>query len=215
VEWALAAEAAGAQGITCHLRKDRRHVQDADVRRLREALATLLNLESSLDEEMLGLALVSGADEVCLVPESRQEITTEGGLDVLAERRRLGPALARLQGAGMLVSLFVDPDAAPLEAAADLGADFVELHTGAWANAAPGAARERELARLAAAAELGHRLGLRINAGHGLDYENVRPVACLPWVEELNIGHSIVARALFSGVERAIREMLALVETRA
>jgi pyridoxine 5-phosphate synthase len=214
VEWALAAEAAGVHGITCHLRKDRRHVQDADVRALRNAIRTLLNLESSLDPEMLALALESGADEVCLVPENRQEITTEGGLDVLGERGRLEPAVAELRQAGILVSLFVDPDPAPLEAAAALGADFVELHTGAYANAAPGAARERELARLVRSAELGRRLGLRINAGHGLDYENVRPIARLPGVEELNIGHSIVARALFSGVEAAIHSMLALVEQR-
>ncbi len=209
VAWALAVEAAGAHGITCHLRKDRRHVQDEDLRRLRAAVTTLLNLESSLDEEMLAIALASGADEVCLVPENRQEITTEGGLDVVAERARLAAAIPRLQGAGILVSLFVDPDAPALEAAAALGADFVELHTGAYANAA-GAARAAELERLVRAAELGHRLGLRVNAGHGLDHENVVPVARLPHVEELNIGHALVARALFSGVERSIREMLAL-----
>ena len=214
VEWALAAEAAGVHGITCHLRKDRRHVQDADVRALRKAIRTLLNLESSLDSEMLALAVESGADEVCLVPENRQEVTTEGGLDVLGERGRLEPALAELRQAGILVSLFVDPDAEPVRAAAELGADFVELHTGAYANARTGPARERELARLVRAAELGLRSGLRINAGHGLDYENVRPIAALPGVEELNIGHSIVARALFSGVEASIREMLALVEKR-
>lgn len=214
VAWALEAEAAGAQGITCHLRKDRRHVQDEDVRRLRAAVTTLFNLESSLDEEMLALALESGAEEVCLVPENRQEVTTEGGLDVVAERARLARAIPRLRERGILVSLFVDPDEAQLAAAAALGADFVELHTGAWANAGgladPGPGR-RELERLVAGAERAHALGLRVNAGHGLDPSNVRPIAALPWLEELNIGHALVARALFVGVRAAIEEMLALV----
>lgn len=207
VEWALAAERAGAHGITCHLRKDRRHVQDDDLRRLRAAVSTLLNLEASLDPEMIAIALESGAEAICLVPENRQEITTEGGLDVLRERARLAEALPRLAERGALVSLFVDPDPAVLEASAALGAPFVELHTGAYANAT-GSGRERELERLQRAAELGQRLGLRVNAGHGLDYDNVRPVADLPHVEELNIGHAIVARALFVGVEGAIRGML-------
>jgi len=209
VEWALLVERAGAQGITAHLRKDRRHIQDADIARLRRQVTTLLNLESSLDEEMLALALESGADEVCLVPENRAEITTEGGLDVLAERQRLARALPRFRARGIAVSLFVDPEAAQLEAAAALEADFVELHTGAYANAA-GAARTRELARLEAGARQARALGLRVNAGHGLDYDNVAAVALLPHVEELNIGHSIVARALFVGVDAAVREMLAL-----
>jgi len=207
VEWALLAERAGAHGITCHLRKDRRHVQDADVRELRRRVTTLLNLESSLDEEMVRLALESRADEVCLVPENRQEVTTEGGLDVARERRRLGEALPRFVERGILVSLFVDPESHQLEAAAELGASFVELHTGAYANA-PAERREEELARLSFAAEEAHALGLRVNAGHGLDLENVGPVAHLAHVEELNIGHALVARALFVGVERAVGEML-------
>jgi pyridoxine 5-phosphate synthase len=207
VDWALAAERAGAHGITCHLRKDRRHVQEDDVRRLRASIGTLLNLESSLDPEMITIALESGAQAICLVPENRQEITTEGGLDVVRERARLAEALPRLAERGALVSLFVDPDPAVLEASSELGAPFVELHTGAYANAS-GDERERELERLASAAERGHRLGLRINAGHGLDYDNVRPVAELPHVEELNIGHAIVAHALFVGVEAAIVQML-------
>jgi len=206
VAWALEAEAAGAQGITCHLRKDRRHVQDEDVRLLRERIATLLNLEASLDEEMVERALASGADEVCLVPENRREITTEGGLDVIAEHERLTAAVPRFRERGMLVSLFVDPDAAQLAAAAALGAIFVELHTGAYANAG-GDGRAHELERLARGAEEAHRLGLRVNAGHGLDYDNVTPVAALPWLEELNIGHAIVARALFTGVRAAVAEM--------
>jgi len=207
VDWALAAERAGAHGITCHLRKDRRHVQDEDLRRLRASIRTLLNLETSLDPAMLAIALASGAEAICLAPENRQEITTEGGLDVLRERGRIAEVLPRFADRGALVSLFIDPDREVLEAAAELGTPFVELHTGAYANAG-GAERERELERLIAAAELGHRLGLRINAGHGLDYDNVQPVARLPRVEELNIGHAIVAHSLFVGVERAIGEML-------
>lgn len=208
VAWALMAEEAGAHGITCHLRQDRRHIQDADLRRLRTAVRTLLNLETSLDQEMLAIAAASGANAFCLVPENRQEITTEGGLDVRAERGRLIEAIPRLSAAGGVVSLFVDPDTDQIEVSAEVGAAFVELHTGAYANAA-GAARERELARLAAAAERAHALGLRVNAGHGLDHDNVLPIARLPRVEELNIGHAIVGRALFVGVERAVREMLA------
>jgi len=210
VDWALAAEQAGAHGITCHLRKDRRHIQDGDVRRLRASIGTLLNLETSLDPEMVAIALESGAEAICLVPENRQEITTEGGLDVLRERGRIADVLPRFAERGALVSLFVDPELEVLEATAELGAPFVELHTGAYANAR-GAERERELERLVRAAEHGQRLGLRINAGHGLDYDNVRPVAGLPHVEELNIGHAVVAQALFVGVERAVGEMLAAI----
>ncbi len=207
VAWALRAEEAGAQGITCHLRQDRRHIQDADLRRLRSAVRTLLNLETSLDPEMLAVASSSGANAFCLVPEKRQEITTEGGLDVRAEEARVADAVRRLAETGSLVSLFIDPDLDQVAAAAASGAPFVELHTGAYANAA-GSARERAFARLVAAAEHAHAQGLRVNAGHGLDYGNVRPIALLPFVEELNIGHAIVARSLFVGVETAVRGML-------
>lgn len=212
VEWALAAERAGAHGITVHLRKDRRHIQDDDVARLRERVTTLLNLESSLDEEMLGLAVKSGAQAFCLVPENRAEVTTEGGLDTARERGRLAEAVPRLRASGGLVSLFVDPDPASLEVAREVGAPFVELHTGAYANAR-GAARAAELERLVAAAKRAHELGLRVNAGHGLDYDNVAPVAALPHLEELNIGHAIVARALHVGVAQAIAQMLAAIQT--
>ena len=208
VEWAALAERAGAQGITCHLRKDRRHILDADLPRLRAAVKTLLNLESSIEPEMIAIALASGAEEVCLVPENRAEITTEGGLDVVRERRRLAEVLPRLYERGILVSLFVDPERALLEEAAALEAHFVELHTGAYAGAS-GRARERELERLAEGARAAHALGLRVNAGHGLDYDNVGAVAALPHVEELNIGHAIIARSLFTGAEAAVREMLA------
>lgn len=209
VEWAVLAERAGAHGITCHLRRDRRHLQDADVPRLRQRVR-LLNLETCLAVEMLAHALASGADEVCIVPENRAEVTTEGGLDAAGERARLSEVLPRFRERGMLVSLFVDPDPRQLEAAAVLEADFVELHTGAYANAS-GQARTRELERLTAGAIRAHELGLRVNAGHGLDYENVAPVAALPQVEELNIGYAIIARSLFAGAETAVREMLALV----
>lgn len=208
VEWAVLAERAGAQGITCHLRKDRRHILDADLPRLRAAVTTLLNLESSLDPEMIGIALASRAEEVCLVPENRAEITTEGGLDVRKEKQRLAAALPRFRERGIAVSLFVDPDLEALDEAAAVEADFVELHTGAYANAA-GAERTRELERLIRAAERAHALGLRVNAGHGLDHDNVTPVAALPHLEELNIGHAIVARSLFVGVEASVGEMLA------
>lgn len=208
VEWAVLCERAGARGITCHLRKDRRHILDADLPKLRARVTTLLNLECSLDEEMIAIALGSGADEACLVPENRAEITTEGGLDVVQERARLASVIPRLKERRIAVSLFVDPDRPQLEAAAALGADFVELHTGSYANT-EGPARGRELERLIEAALAAHALGLRVNAGHGLDYDNVGPVAGLPHVEELNIGHSIVARALFVGVDAAVKQMLA------
>jgi pyridoxine 5-phosphate synthase len=205
VEWAVLAERAGAQGITCHLRKDRRHISDEDLVRLRQRVTTLLNLESSLDNEMVAIGLTSGADEICLVPENRQEITTEGGLDVVGERERLTKAMALYREREIPVSLFIDPDPPQLEAAAALEADYVELHTGAYANRV---GDERELERLVDGAERAHALGLKVNAGHGLDYDNVGPVARLPHLLELNIGHSIVARAVFVGVEAAIQEML-------
>lgn len=208
VAWAQRCLAAGAHGITCHLRKDRRHIQDADVARLREATPTLLNLEVSLDAEMLGLAAVSRADAFCLVPENRQEITTEGGMDVVRELPRLLDAVPRLTEAGGVVSLFVDPDLAQLEACARAAAPFVELHTGSYANAS-GARRAAELQRLIDAARYAGQIGLRVNAGHGLDCDNVGPVAALAEVEELNIGFALVARAVFDGVEAATRDLLA------
>lgn len=207
VRYALECEAAGAEGITCHLRRDRRHVQDADVARLRAEIGTLLNLECSLHPEMVEIALASGADAFCLVPENRAEVTTEGGLDVLREAARLADVVPALTERGGLVSLFVDPEPAQLAACAASGAPFVELHTGAYANAT-GAARAAELERLVAAAEEAHRLGLRVNAGHGLDEDNVAPIARLPHLEELNIGFAIVAQSLFHGVRPAVGRML-------
>lgn len=211
VEWALAAEKAGAHGITCHLRKDRRHVQDADIHRLRESIGTLLNLEVSLDPEMLGLAEGSKAEAFCLVPENRLEITTEGGLDVIREKERLAEAVPRLTEAGGAVSIFIDPDPKQLDAAAALGAPFVELHTGSYASAS-GAVREAELARLVDATDHARSIGLRVNAGHGLDFENVTPVAAIDGVEELNIGFAMVAQAVFDGVDGTVKRMLRLIE---
>ena len=212
VEWALRAERAGAEGITCHLRVDRRHIQDADVRALRERIATRLNLELSLAPEIVEFALSSGADAFCIVPESRQEVTTEGGLDVIAERQRLAEAIPALAGRGGEVSLFIDPEPDQIEASAEVGALFVELHTGRYALAT-GDARVAELERLHLAAEKALDHGLRVNAGHGLDLGNVAPVALLPGLEELNIGFAIVAESLFTGVDDAVERMLDAIRT--
>jgi len=207
---AAACERAGAAGITVHLREDRRHIQDEDVRRLRASVATLLNLEMAATEEMTAIACAIRPDEVCIVPERRQELTTEGGLDVAAARGALERTIPRLRQAGIAVSLFVAPQREPVALAAQLGATIVELHTGAYAHA-EGAARSEELRRLTEAARQAHDLGLRVNAGHGLDCANVGPIARLPHVEELNIGYSIVCRALFIGLESAVREMAAAI----
>ena len=211
VAWALACEAAGADGITCHLRFDRRHIQDEDVRRLREAVTTPLNLELALTPEMVGLAIESGAELYCLVPESREELTTEGGLNVRAELERVREVTATLTEKGGVVSAFVDPDEEALEASAEAGCRYVELHTGAYANAAA-EETERELERLHTACERAHALGLGVNAGHGLTLNNVAAVARLPHVEELNIGYAIVAHALTVGVEAAVRAMKTAIE---
>jgi pyridoxine 5-phosphate synthase len=211
IEWALAAERAGAEGITFHLRKDRRHIQDADARALRAAVTTLLNFELSLAPEIVEIALDVGAEAYCLVPENRKEVTTEGGLDVIAERARLTKVIPRLIERGGAVSLFIDPDVDQVRAAAELGAAFVELHTGSYAEACNGGSGMAELQRLEVAALTARDLGLRVNAGHGLNYDNVREVAALPGVEELNIGHSIVSRSVFTGVDEAIGTMKRLI----
>ncbi|NJK59186.1 MAG: pyridoxine 5'-phosphate synthase [Oscillatoriales cyanobacterium SM2_1_8] len=208
---AVLAELAGADGITAHLREDRRHIQDRDVRLLRQTVRTHLNLEMAATPEMVAIALEVRPDYVTLVPERREEVTTEGGLDVVAAGDRLAQAVTRLQQAEIPVSLFVDAEAAQLQAAAATGARFVELHTGTYANALTDSARERELAVLKEGTALALGLGLRVNAGHGLTYWNVQPVAQIPGMEELNIGHSIIARAVLVGLERAVREMKALV----
>jgi pyridoxine 5-phosphate synthase len=205
-EAARLAERAGADSITVHLREDRRHIQDADVSALCADTQTRINLEMAVTDEMLGIAMRFGPADVCLVPEKRQELTTEGGLDVTANHPAVAAAVQRLSEAGIRVSLFIDPDPVQLRAATEVGAPVVELHTGTYADSKD-AAQRRELARLHEACELGHELGLQINAGHGLHLENVRPVARLPHMTELNIGHSIISRAIFVGLERAVQEM--------
>ena len=205
------AEKAGAIGITVHLREDRRHIQDSDVQRLCKSVKGKLNLEMALTAEMLGIAIKLRPDEVTLVPEKRAELTTEGGLKVKGRLAATRKGIARLKKAGIAVSLFITPDPAEIRASSLAGADFIELHTGAYAHAfarsgAKGAAGE--LARLWSGAELAAQLGLGLNAGHGLTYENVRPVAALPGLEDLNIGHNIVARAVMAGMEKAVREMI-------
>lgn len=210
VALALLAERAGADGITVHLREDRRHIQPRDVHRLRESIATRLNLEMACTPAMTRFALEVRPDAVCVVPENRSEVTTEGGLDAVGISRRLGRAIERLHAAGIAVSLFIEPDSAQIEEAARLGAPFVELHTGAYANAyADARRRPREFKRLYAGAEHAHALGLTVNAGHGINYVNIAEIRTLPSLHELNIGHSILSRALFTGIEESVREMKA------
>ena len=214
VEAALACERAGASSIVCHLREDRRHIHDADVRRLRRAITTRLNLEMSIAPDIVKAALAVRPDEVTLVPEQRHELTTEGGLDVARLSRRLKPLLGAFHTRSIAVSLFVDPVPRQLRAARQLGATRIELHTGRYANARTASARARELAILARAATLAKTLGLMVAAGHGLDYDTVRPVCGIPEIEELNIGFSIIARALSVGLAEAVKEMAALVAGR-
>ncbi len=209
VEFALGAERAGADGITVHLREDRRHIQDRDIWRLREKISTRLNLEMACTPAMTAFALKLKPDFVCLVPENREEVTTEGGLDIVGNRERVRVCVAAMNAAGIKASLFIDPDEPQLEASAKLGAPFVELHTGAYANAYFGLQRAREFERLRTGTVFGHRAGLTINAGHGINYVNIDEVRTLPHLHELNIGHSIVSRALFTGVEEAVRTMRA------
>jgi pyridoxine 5-phosphate synthase len=203
---ALMAEEAGADSITLHLREDRRHIQDRDVMVMREALQTRMNLEMAVTEEMLRMAQQVRPQDVCLVPESRQEVTTEGGLNVAGQSARIADAVAALGGAGIRVSLFIDPEAAQIDASRRAGAPVIELHTGAYAEA-EGGARAREFERLRSAAKHAASLGLTVNAGHGLNYHNVEPIAAIGEIIELNIGHAIVARALFDGLAKAVRDM--------
>lgn len=211
VSYALLAELGGADGITVHLREDRRHIQDRDVELLRQTVRSRLNLEMAATAEMEAIALRIRPDMVTLVPEKRQEVTTEGGLDVAAQLASLQGVVGRLQGAGIGVSLFVDADRPQLEASAATGARWVELHTGTYAEAG-WAQQPDELARLTEGTFQARSLGLRVNAGHGLTYQNVEPVAAIAGMEELNIGHTIVARALAVGLQQAVREMKALVQ---
>ena len=203
---ALLAEKAGADGITVHLREDRRHVQERDVERLREEAATKINLEMAVTPAMVAYAEKIRPHDACFVPEKREELTTEGGLDVVAHKIKVRDAVKKLQDRGIHVSLFIDPAQTQIETAQEVGADAIEIHTGAYCNVAT-AARQRELAAIADAAALARRLGLEVHAGHGLDYENVLPIAKIPEIVELNIGHSIIARAVIVGIEQAVREM--------
>jgi pyridoxine 5-phosphate synthase len=206
VRAALLAAEAGADGITAHLREDRRHISDADIARLSAEIRLPLNLEMAATQEMLAIALRHRPHAACIVPEKRNEVTTEGGLDAVGGRDHLAPYVASLASAGIRVSLFLDPEPAQLDAAKALGAPVVELHTGAYCEAA-GAKRGAELARLVAAAAHAEAIGLECHAGHGLSYETVAPVAAIPTIVELNIGHFLVGEAIFVGLERSIRRM--------
>jgi pyridoxine 5-phosphate synthase len=208
---AALAELAGADGITVHLREDRRHIQDRDVELLRRTVGTRLNLEMAATDEMVGIALKLLPDCVTLVPEKREELTTEGGLDVIRYRSSLKDPVELLRQGGITVSLFVDPDLEQIKAARRLGADYIEIHTGAYCEARDPGSRRIELEKIDNAVRAGRKLGLRVNAGHGLNYQNVREVVALGGIEEFNIGHSIVSRAVLVGMERAVREMVALV----
>lgn len=201
------AEQAGADSITLHLREDRRHIQDRDVLLLRECKQTPMNLEMAATEEMLAMAEKAAPEYCCLVPEKREELTTEGGLDIVAQAGRIEDAVRRLHNAGIRVSLFIDPEPNQIEAAAGCGARVVEIHTGHYADAPDEVTRQRELERITEGVELGLRAGLQVNAGHGLNYMNIRSIAAVAGITELNIGHGIVARAVFTGLEEAVREM--------
>jgi len=213
LEAARVAEQAGVAAITVHLREDRRHIQEADVRELSRVLSIPLNLEMAATLPMVGKALVYKPEEVCLVPESRQEVTTEGGLDVASDLKRLRGIITKLHGAKIEVSAFIDAEMEQVEAAHRAGAQTVELHTGAYANATGARGRKRELARHGRAAAFAHKIGLRVNAGHGLHYENVREyIEDVPHLHTLNIGHAIISRAVFVGLAQAVGEMKALLD---
>ncbi|HUI27456.1 MAG TPA: pyridoxine 5'-phosphate synthase [Candidatus Kryptonia bacterium] len=209
LEAALAAERGGADGITVHLREDRRHIQDDDVELLRTRIATKLNLEMAATEEMVRKACAVRPQDACLVPEKRAELTTEGGLDAAGQIETMSRVVQELRAAGIRVSLFIDPEARQIEAALRLRAEAIEIHTGAYAGATTEATRTGELQRIATAAHHAYAAGLMVNAGHGLTLDNVSPIAALPEIHELNIGHGIVARAVFIGLESAVREMKA------
>ncbi len=210
--WAAAiAELAGADQITCHLREDRRHVSDRDVEVLKRTVRSKLNLELAVAEEIVGIALKIKPDQATIVPEKREEVTTEGGLDAAGNLARVTEVTKRLQDSGVIVSLFIDPEREQVEASREAGAEAVEFHTGCYADATTPDDAKAELAKLCSAAELARTLGLHVHAGHGLTYLNVRPVAEIASVEELNIGHSIIARAVLVGLDKAVREMKALI----
>ncbi|MEJ2643324.1 MAG: pyridoxine 5'-phosphate synthase [Gammaproteobacteria bacterium] len=207
VQAAIEVEQAGADSVTLHLREDRRHIQERDVQMLCDILLTRMNLEMAVTDEMLAIAERLRPRDCCLVPERREELTTEGGLDVAGQRRRISDACAGLASAGVRVSLFIDAEPEQVEAAARTGAPAIELHTGHYADAATDGERAQELQRIEAAVAMAAEAGMHVHAGHGLNYQNVGPIAALRQVEELNIGHAIIARALFTGMQEAVREM--------
>ncbi len=209
---AVLAELGGADGITIHLRADRRHIKDRDLKLLRQVVKTRLNLEMAATEGMIKIALEVKPDQVTLVPEKPNEVTTEGGLDVDGNLEHISRAVERLKEGGITVSIFIDPDPVQVKAAKEAGADFIEIHTGLYADATTEKEQKAEYKKIVEAAQLAQNLGLRVNAGHGLNYRNVKPIASIPGIEELNIGHSIVARAVLVGMERAVREMKELLK---
>lgn len=205
------AELAGADGITIHLREDRRHIQDRDLTILRRTVQTRINLEMAATGEMVGIALSVKPESCTLVPEKRAELTTEGGLDVRGQLTTLTGAIEKLKQGGIVVSLFIDPDPDQIKAASEAGADYIEIHTGAFAEAKGAKAEDREVAKIATAVELARKLDLGVNAGHGLNYVNIKKIAAIGGIEEFNIGHSIMSRAIFVGLDRAVRDMAELV----
>jgi len=207
VQAAFVAEQAGADGITVHLREDRRHITDRDIALLRQTIQTRMNLEMAVTDEMITIACQTRPHFCCLVPEKREEVTTEGGLDVAGQQEKMNEAVARLQQSGIAVSLFIDPDYQQIDAAVLAKAPFIEIHTGAYAEAQDPEKMEQELARIRSAVSYAAAKGLKVNAGHGLTYHNVQAIAALPEIYELNIGHAIIGRALFSGLAEAVREM--------
>ena len=209
---AVLAELAGADGITIHLREDRRHIQDRDVFLLRQIIKTRLNLEMALAAEIIAIAEQVKPESVTLVPEKREELTTEGGLDVIGQREAVKDAVRRFQQHGIIVSLFIDPDPDQIQAARQVGTDFIEIHTGRYCDAGSSEAQDKEFNQIEAACVLARSLNLGVNAGHGLNYRNVQPIAAIPGIHELNIGHSIIGRAVLVGLERAVREMKSLLE---
>ncbi len=210
IQAAIEAEQAGADGITLHLREDRRHIQERDVEMLIDILQTRMNLEMAVTDEMLDIASAIKPSDCCLVPEKREELTTEGGLDVAGQKARMIDACAQLAEAGIRASMFIDADPAQIEASVEVGAPIIELHTGHYADLLDPVERQIEFERIRNAVDLGVSLGLQVNAGHGLNYQNVKPIAALADVRELNIGHAIISRAVFTGLQGAVKEMRAL-----
>ena len=211
LEAALICQKAGAHGITAHLREDRRHIQDDDMVRLAKTVKRL-NMEMAVTDEMVKIAVKLRPHSCCLVPEKRQELTTEGGLDIVGGFKRIAPAIKKLHGAGIIVSLFIDPENEQIEASRESGAEFIELHTGTFADSRGGAVN-RELKRLREAAKFANEIGLKVNAGHGINYKNIEGIITIPFLCELNIGHSIVSRAVITGMKEAVSEMLKLMKT--